>query len=77
MIQTHGGKCIGRVAGIAVVIARDVSRILTGGFHTVVTTEARTSYLQVIHANDGQKVVLGVTGLAIVLREDVSHGAWS
>jgi hypothetical protein len=77
VVQTHRGKCIGRVAGIAVVVARDVSGVLTHGFHSVVTTEAGTSHLQVIHANDGQKVVLGVAGLATVLRQDVSHRPWS
>ena len=61
------------MTGVAVVIACDVSRVLTHGFHAVVTTEAGASYLQVVHADDWQEVVLGVAGLTVFPREDVSH----
>src|SRR3569833_2745129 len=61
------------MAGVAVVVACDVSGVFAHGLHAVVTTEAGTSYLQVVHANNRQEVVLGMTGLAVVLGQDVSH----
>jgi len=73
VVHAHRGKCVGRVAGTAVIVARDVSGVLAHGFYAVVTTEAGTSYLQVIHADDWQKVVLGVARLAVVLRQDVCN----
>jgi mRNA-degrading endonuclease toxin of MazEF toxin-antitoxin module len=73
VVQADWGKGVGRMTGTAVVVARDVSRVLAHGFDAVVATEAGASYLQVIHANDRQEVVLGVAGFAVVLREDVCH----
>ena len=77
VVQASRGKCVGRMARIAVVVARDVSGSFALGFHAVVATEAGASDLQVIHTNDWQEVVLSVAGLAVVLRQDVSHGSGS
>ena len=66
-------KGVRRVACIAVVVTLDVAGILAHGLHAVVTTETGTSYLQVIHMNDRQEVILGVASLAVVLRQDVGH----
>ena len=70
-------KRVRRMAGIAVVVARDVARVLAHCLDAVVAAEAGASHLQVIHVNDGQEVVLGVARLAAVLREDVCHRAGS
>lgn len=77
VIQADRNKSVGRMTGTAVVVARDVSRVLAHGFHAVVTTEAGATYQQVVHTNDRQEVVLGMAGFAVVLRENMSHGPGS
>ena len=73
VLQANRCKGVRRMARIAVVVARDVARVLAHCLHAIVTTEAGTAYLQVIHAHNRQEVVLGVARLAVVLRQDVSH----
>ena len=77
MVHPDRVEGVRRVATATVVVTGDVARILADGNQVVVTTEAGASYLQVIHANDWQEVVLGVAGLAVVLRQDVSHRSGS
>src|SRR3954468_7165503 len=77
VLDPNGCECVGRMTSIAVVVTGDVPGILPHGLHTVVTTEAGPTHLQVIHADNRQEVVLGMAGLAIVLSQDVRDRAGS
>ena len=63
-----------RVTGAAVVIARDVARVLPHGGNAVVTTEASAAGLRVIHPDNGSEVIERVAQLALSLCRNMVCG---
>jgi hypothetical protein len=73
VLRTGGRESVGGMAGVAVVVARDMVRALTLCDDSIVTTETAPPDGRMVDAEDGREVVKRVTQLAIVLRGDVSR----
>ena len=74
MLHPNRVERVRRVTGAAVVIARDVARVLPHGGNAVVTTEASAAGLRVIHPDNGSEVVERVAQLALGLGRNMVRG---
>ncbi|MFX8895420.1 hypothetical protein ABTM96_20010, partial [Acinetobacter baumannii] len=57
VLHAHRGERIRGVAGVAVVVARDVTGFLSGSRDSVVTTETAAAGSRVIHVDNRRKIV--------------------
>src|SRR5579885_159135 len=64
-------ESIGGMARVTVIVARDVSRILSLRHDTVVAAETAADDQRVVHSDDRQEVELGVAGFALLTNGDV------